>query len=144
MNNEKIFEIFENFILNDYKFGYSIDFENSYDELINYWNYWFINNEYDGITKVLLTNLLNDFNLNPKYKDELDVIFRAHYNSSGNHMILFYKTYSKKILVKIKAPNVKNSNNIPFWTMLIESDKIKQLMKANNIKKDQMSVLVYN
>ena len=144
MNNSKIYEILENFIQKDYKFSNSIEFKSDYDSIINYWNKWFIENEYNGITKMLLFNLLEDVYLEDSYIEELNTIFRAHYNSSGNHMILFYISNSKKILFKIKAPNVKNENNIPFWTIQITDKEVIKQMELKNIKKDKLLVLVYN
>lgn len=144
MNNEKIYEIYANFILKNYKFAYSIEFDGNYENIVNYWNKWFIENEYEGLTKKLLSSIVKYENINKSYIEELNTIFRAHYNSSDNHMIIFYISHSKKILVKIKAPNIKNENNIPFWTITISNENILKQMQMKNIVKGQLSVLVYN
>ena len=82
--------------------------------------------------------------IDKKITDELDIIFRAHYNSSGNHMILFYLSYSDEVLIKLKTNILSDKFQIPYWTIKISSNNIEKLMKENKIKKNQLSILVYN
>jgi hypothetical protein len=142
--NKEIYNIVENFIKNDYKFGYSFDFKNTYEDIINYWNKWYINNQEDMIIKLLNANIDLDVNLNSKIQDELNIIFGAHFNSSDNHMILFYIAHSNNVLIKIKAINMRGKFNVPYWTLKLSNNKILEVMKVHNIKKNQISVLVYN
>lgn len=141
MENEKISEIILEFISNDYKFGYSFDFEFTYDHIINYWNYWYLREESDEIKKILGSL---KFPLDEKIINELDIIFRAHFNSSGDHMILFYLSHSDEVLIKLKTNAIKDKYKVPYWTVKISSKNIELLMKENKIKKNELSILVYN
>lgn len=143
--NNEIFSIVENFIKNDYKFGYSFEFINTYEDIINYWNIWYINNkEDDDSNKELLCNKNIESNLDSAIKDELEIIFNTHFNSSDNHMILFYISYSENILIKIKSIKTENKYECPYWTLKISNKKLLDTMKEHNIIKNQISVLIYN
>lgn len=141
MENDKINDIILEFINSDYKFGYSLDYKFKYDHIINYWNFWFLKQENDDLTKILDTL---EMPLGKNISQELEIIFRAHYNSTGSHMILFYISHSDEVLIKLKTDLMGDKFKIPYWTIKISSQNIEKLMKENKIKKNQLSILVYN
>ena len=86
MEKDKINEVILKLIKTDYKFGYSFDYNYKYEHIINYWNFWFLKEENNDMVEIL-DNL--NFSLDNKTNKELEIIFRAHYNSSGYDFILF-------------------------------------------------------
>lgn len=141
MEKDKINEVILKLIKTDYKFGYSFDYNYKYEHIINYWNFWFLKEENNDMVEIL-DNL--NFSLDNKTNKELEIIFRAHYNSSGNHMILFYLSHSEDILIKLKTDLLEDKLEIPYWTIKISSQNIEKLMKENKIKNNQLSILIYN
>ena len=141
MENDKINDIILEFINNDYKFGYSFDYNFKYDHIINFWNFWYLREENEDLIEILDTL---DLKLDKKIIEELEIIFRAHYNSTGSHMILFYITHSDEVLIKLKTDILVDKFRVPYWTIKISSQNIEKLMKQNKIKKNQLSILVYN
>ena len=99
MNNDKIADIVIKFIENDYKYAYSFEYDdNNYDNIVNYWNEYYISQ--------MNKDLLNFFDiktnvLSPKILDELNIIFSAHYNSSDNHMVIFYISHLDYLIIKL-------------------------------------------
>ena len=75
---------------------------------------------------------------------ELDIIFETHYNSSDNHMILFYIANSNNLLVKVKVNNIKSEFSIPYWTLRISNEIILEAIKKINVKSNNLCVLIYN
>ena len=139
MDSEKINDIIVDFIEKDYKFGYSFNYNDDYEKIMNYWNYWFLNEQ--NINSKIFQHLKCE--INDDIKSELDTIFRAHYYSSDDHLVLFYKSHSKEIFIKLKTYKVDNFGG-PYWTIKISSEKLKKHMKDLNIKQNELSVLVYN
>jgi len=141
MNNDKIADIVIKFIENDYKYAYSFEYDdNNYDNIVNYWNEYYISQ--------MNKDLLNFFDiktnvLSPKILDELNIIFSAHYNSSDNHMVIFYISHLDYLIIKLKYEDAEESI-MPFWTIKISSAKINNYMKLLNIKKNELAILVYN
>lgn len=141
MNDDKITDIIISFIENDYKYAYSFEYENNnYDDIISYWNEYYISQN----NKNLLEFLDRKANkLNEKILEELNIIFSAHYNSSDNHMVIFYISHLDFLIIKLKYEDVEESI-MPFWTIKIASAKINNCMKLFNIKKNELAILVYN
>ena len=141
MNNDKIADIVIKFIENDYKYAYSFEYDdNNYDNIVNYWNEYYISQ--------MNKDLLNFFDiktnvLSSKILDELNIIFSAHYNSSDNHMVIFYISHLDYLIIKLKYEDAEESI-MPFWTIKISSAKISNYMKLLNIKKNELAILVYN
>ena len=141
--NKEIYSVVTKFINNNYRFGYSFKFNNSYEDIIRYWSNWFIcqeNKENYGLN--LPNSITSKLDLN--VTDELEVIFKTHYNSCDNHMILFYKPTSNEILIKLKVNNTNSKYSIPYWTLKISNKEILEAIKENNIENDNLCVLVYN
>ena len=72
--NKEIYSVVTKFINNNYRFGYSFKFNNSYEDIIRYWSNWFIcqeNKENYGLN--LPNSITSKLDLN--VTDELDLIY---------------------------------------------------------------------
>lgn len=141
MNDDKITDIIISFIENGYKYAYSFEYENNnYNDIINYWNEYYISQ----MNKNLLEFLeIKTHKLNTKILEELNIIFSAHYNSSDNHMVIFYISHLDYLIIKLKYEDIEESI-MPYWTIKISSTKINDYMKLLKIKKNELAILVYN
>lgn len=142
MDNDKITKRIYNFIENDYKYAYSFEYEkNNYDDIINYWNEYYISQMNKNLLKFI--DLENNNKLDNDILEELNTIFSAHFNSSNDHMVIFYITHLDYLVIKLKYEDIDESI-MPYWTIKIESTKINGYMKELKIKKNELAVLVYN
>ena len=141
MNDDKITDIIISFLENNYKYAYSFEYENnSYDDIINYWNEYYISQ----MNKDLLYFLnIKSNKLSTKILEELNIIFSAHYNSSDNHMVIFYISHLDYLIIKLKYEDMEETI-MPYWTIKIASTKINDYMKLLKIKKNELAILVYN
>tara|TARA_B110000971_G_C19969364_1_gene481793 strand:+ start:41 stop:478 length:438 start_codon:yes stop_codon:yes gene_type:complete len=115
----------------------------SYTDISNYWNYWLVSNtESFNLLKAYFENK-TIFNKNEK--EELDTIFSAHFNSSDEHLILFYKNAEDDIFLKLKSEKVVNTLNIPYWSILLKDKEIKKVFKKyfKSKKKNIMNVMIF-
>ena len=128
---------------NDPKYVDTFKYQGTYDDIIIYWTYWYINNlpkdddQYEDIP--------DKSPLKDNEKLELVPIFSGHYNSSDTHLILFYKYKSKEILVKLKSDKINNNLKIPFLNFKIYDEKlINKIKKHCKNHKEKINVLIYN
>ena len=142
--NKEIYNIVINFLNNNYRFGYSFEFKNSYEDIINYWSNWFSCKKNKISNKIIVPRTITNINLDKEVTHELDIIFETHYNSSDNHMILFYIANSNNLLVKVKVNNIKSEFSIPYWSLRISNEIILEAIKKINVKSNNLCVLIYN
>ena len=106
---------------NDPKYVDTFKYQGTYDDIIIYWTYWYINNlpkdddQYEDIP--------DKSPLKDNEKLELVPIFSGHYNSSDTHLILFYKYKSKEILVKLQ-------NEKPQMCIIICEHQARELLSV--------------